>query len=572
VDQTGIECNLTGALRKLFLKRLSSIQIHEKENSVCQLSPFDRCRLRDFRKRLVAAMSAPSARELTDVLVIFSITFLTYKLVADWGGMTLLQLISGTQAEKPSFLYFFGMALVLFSLRRIGDQRSERAKRMAAEMSAQTMSMRDPLTQLPNRRQFQIDVSAALKNSDNKMSVLLLGIDQFKKLNEVYGHVGCDEALLQIGSRIRERAGGSDIFARIGDDEFALCLAGSDPDSARRIACTLVEAVKRPVQIGIEAHSLGASVGIAQTGRGHATVDELLRCAHVALSRARTIHTEFCFFDPKMDAHIRERSLLEKDLRAAVGGNGLQPYYQPIVDLKTRRIVSFESLARWHNPVSGLILPDTFIPLAEELGILDVISGQLFGDACREAATWPEEISLTFNFSPSQFSDRSFADAILMVLRNTGLPAHRLEAEITESALVEDLESTRHAIQTLRNAGVRIVIDDFGTGYSSLYHLYELRFDKLKIDKRFIAELVTTGESAVFIRAMVGLSKGLNLFVTAEGIETEAQATAALQHGVDQAQGFLYGRAVPGDQVPKLLSAQQGNAPLAVIEAETAAA
>ena len=449
-------------------------------------------------------MSAPSARELTDVLVIFSITFLTYKLVADWGGMTLLQLIFGIQAEKPSFLYFFGMALVLFSLRRIGDQRSERAKRVAAEMSAQTMSMRDPLTQLPNRRQFQIDVSAALKNSDNKMSVLLLGIDQFKKLNEVYGHVGCDEALLQIGSRIRERAGGSDIFARIGDDEFALCLAGSDPDSARRIACTLVEAVKRPVQIGIEAHSLGASVGIAQTGRGHATVDELLRCAHVALSRARTIHTEFCFFDPKMDAHIRERSLLEKDLRAAVGGNGLQPYYQPIVDLKTRRIVSFESLARWHNPVSGLILPDTFIPLAEELGILDVISGQLFGDACREAATWPEEISLTFNFSPSQFSDRSFADAILMVLRDTGLPAHRLEAEITESALVEDLESTRHAIQTLRNAGVRIVIDDFGTGYSSLYHLYELRFDKLKIDKRFIAELVTTGESAVFIRAMVG--------------------------------------------------------------------
>jgi diguanylate cyclase (GGDEF)-like protein len=572
VAQAGVERSLASALGKLFLKRFSRIQIHEKENSVCQLSPFDRCHLRDFQKRLAAALSAPSARELTDVLVIFSITFLTYKLVADWGGMTLLQLVFGTQAQKPSFLYFFGMALVLFSLRRIGDQRSERAKRVAAEVSAQTMSMRDPLTQLPNRRQFQIDVSAALKNSDNKMSVLLLGIDQFKKLNEVYGHVGCDEALLQIGSRIRERAAAGDTFARIGDDEFALCLAGSDPDSARRIACTLVEAVKRPVQIGIEQHSLGASVGIAQTGRGHATVDELLRCAHVALSRARTIHTEFCFFDPKMDAHIRERSLLEKDLRAAVGGNGLQPYYQPIVDLKTRRIVSFESLARWHNPVSGLILPDTFIPLAEELGILDVISGQLFGDACRAAATWPEDISLTFNFSPSQFSDRSFADAILMVLRDTGLPAHRLEAEITESALVEDLESTRHAIQTLRNAGVRIVIDDFGTGYSSLYHLYELRFDKLKIDKRFIAELVTTGESAVFIRAMVGLSKGLNLFVTAEGIETEAQATAAMQHGVDQAQGFLYGRAVPGDQVPKLLSAQLGSAPLAVIEAEPAAA
>ena len=505
------------------------------------------------KEKLGSALSTPTARELTDVLVIFSITFLAYKAVSDWGGMRLLQGILGTQAEKPSFLYFFGMALVLFSMRRIGDQRSERARRVAAELTAQTASMRDPLTQLPNRRQFQNDVSAALKNSDNKMSVLLLGIDQFKKLNEVYGHLGCDEALLQIGARVRERAAPGDIFARIGDDEFALCLAGADPDSARRTACTLVEIVKRPVQIGIEQHIIGASVGIAQTGRGHATVDELLRCAHVALSRARTIHTEFCFFDPKMDAHIRERSLLEKDLRAAIGGETLKPYYQPIVDLKTRRIVSFESLARWQNPVSGMILPDTFIPLAEELGILDLVSGQLFGDACRDAATWPEEISLTFNFSPSQFSDRNFADAILMVLRETGLPPQRLEAEVTESALVEDLEATRHAISTLRNAGVRIVIDDFGTGYSSLYHLYELRFDKLKIDKRFIAELVTTGESAVFIRAMVGLSKGLSLSITAEGVETEAQAAAVLQHGVDQGQGFLFGKAIPAAQVPQLL-------------------
>jgi diguanylate cyclase (GGDEF)-like protein len=502
----------------------------------------------------VSALSSETARELTDVLVIFSISVVAYKALAE-GGMALLHFLFGTSAETPSFLYFFGVALVVFSLRRIGDQRSERAKRLAAELDVQNLSMRDPLTQLPNRRQFQNDVSAALKKSENKMSVLLLGLDQFKKLNEVYGHLGCDEALLQVGARVRERAATGDIFARIGDDEFALCLAGGDPESARRVACTLVAAVKQPVQIGIEQHSLGASVGIAQTGRGHATVDELLRCAHVALSRARTIHNECCFFDPKMDAHIRERSLLEKDLRAAIGGNALRPYYQPIVDLKTRRVVSLESLARWHNPVTGLILPDIFIPLAEEMGILDAVSGQLFGDACRDAVTWPEDVSLTFNFSPSQFGDRTFADAILTILHDTGLPPHRLEAEVTESALVEDLEATRHAIQTLRNSGVRIVIDDFGTGYSSLYHLYELRFDKLKIDKRFVQELVTTGESAVFIRAMVGLCRGLNLSVTAEGVETEAQAAAALGHGIDQAQGYLFGRAVPADQVPQLLVA-----------------
>ena len=498
--------------------------------------------------------SVPFARELTDVLVIFSICLVAYRVSTDWGGMSVLDFVLGTHSEKPSFLYFFGMSLVVFSFRRMSDQRTERAKRLAAELDAQTIAMRDPLTQLPNRRQFQADVSAALEHSDNKMSVLLLGLDQFKKLNEVYGHLGCDEALLQIGARIRERAAPGDIFARIGDDEFALCLAGGDPGYARRVAGALVEVVGQPVHIGIESHSIGASVGIAQTGRGHATVDELLRCAHVALSRTRGLHIQYCFFDPKMDAHIRERSLLEKDLKAAIGGDGLRPYYQPIVDLKSRRIVSLESLARWHNPVSGLILPDTFIPLAEELGILDMVSGQLFGDACRDAVTWPDDVSLTFNFSPSQFADRTFADAILTVLHDTGLPAHRLEVEITESALVEDLEATRHAIQTLRNAGVRIVIDDFGTGYSSLYHLYELRFDKLKIDKRFIQELVTTGENAVFIRAMVGLSKGLNLAVTAEGVETEAQAAAALERGVDQAQGFLFGKAVPAAQVLQLLS------------------
>src|ERR1700689_847785 len=207
-------------------------------------------------KRFFAfGFSAGVAREATDALVIFSMAIIAYMAIASWGGLEILRTVFGTQTEKPSFLYFFGMALVVFSLRRIGDQRSERAKRLAAELNAQTASMRDPLTQLPNRRQFQGDVSAALKNSDNKMSVLLLGIDQFKKLNEVYGHLGCDEALLQVGSRIRDCANSGDIFARIGDDEFALCLASGDPETARKVACTLVEIIKKPVQIGIEHHS-----------------------------------------------------------------------------------------------------------------------------------------------------------------------------------------------------------------------------------------------------------------------------------------------------------------------------
>jgi diguanylate cyclase (GGDEF)-like protein len=513
-----------------------------------------RCRLSTALKRFFAInLSKATFREITDASVIFSMSFLTYVLVADWGGLSILRNVLHLEIETPSLLYFCGVALVVFSMRRIGDQRRERAKRVAAEQNAYLASTRDPLTQLPNRRQFQIEVSTALKDSKNAMSVLLLGLNHFRKLNEVYGHLGCDEALSQIGSRIRDSANSSDVLARIGDDEFALCLAGMDPENALTVASALLEVVKKPVQIGIEYHNISANIGIVQVGRGHTTVDELLRCAHVALSRARIGQVGCCFFDPKMDAHVRTRALLEKDLRETIGGYNIRPHYQPIVDLKTRRIVSFESLARWHHPMNGLVDPNTFIPLAEELGLIDVLSGQLFGDSCRDAANWPENVSLSFNFSPTQLNDKNFAQDVLTILADTGLPPYRLEAEITESAIVSDFEATRHAIQTLRNAGVRIVIDDFGTGYSGLSQLYELRFDKLKIDKRFIQEIGKSSESDIFMRAIFGLCKGLDLCVTAEGIENVAQADAVLAYGAHQGQGFLFSKAVPADAVSQLL-------------------
>ena len=513
-----------------------------------------RCRLSKALKRfLTIDLSKAIFREITDGLVIFSMSFLTYMLIAEWGGLSILRNVLRLEIETPSLLYFCGVALVVFSMRRIGDQRRERAKRVAAEQNAYLASTRDPLTQLPNRRQFQIEVSTALKNSKNAMSVLLLGLNHFRKLNEVYGHLGCDEALSQIGSRIRDGANSGDVFARIGDDEFALCLAGMDPENALRVAGALLEVVKKPVQIGIEHHNISASIGIVQVGRGHTTVDELLRCAHVALSRARNGQVDCCFFDPKMDAHVRTRALLEKDLREAIGGYDIRPHYQPIVDLKTRRIVGFESLARWYHPMNGLVAPNTFIPLAEELGLIDALSGQLFGDSCRDAANWPEHVSLSFNFSPTQLSDKNFAQDVLTILADTGLPPYRLEAEITESAIVSDFEATRHAIQTLRSAGVRIVIDDFGTGYSGLSQLYELRFDKLKVDKRFIQQIGKSSESDIFMRAIFGLCKGLDLCVTAEGIENVAQADAVFAYGAHEGQGFLFSKAVPADEVSRLL-------------------
>ena len=256
----------------------------------------------------------------------------------------------------------------------------------------------------------------------------------------------------------------------------------------------------------------------------------------------------------EMDEVVQERAVLEKDFRAALDANQIRSYYQPIVDVKSKRIVSFESLARWNHPVRGLISPNTFIPLAEELGLMDQLSGQLFADACRTAVTWPNDISLSFNFSPLQLSNRNLPAAIQRVLDDTGMPPYRLEVEVTESALVTDLGATRDVLQMLRDSGVRIVIDDFGTGYSSLYHLYELRFDKLKIDRHFIQELGATEESDIFTRAIIGLSNGLELCVTAEGVETDAQVEALSKLGAHQAQGFLFGKAMPASEVAQLLS------------------
>jgi diguanylate cyclase (GGDEF)-like protein len=417
---------------------------------------------------LGSKLSAIAPREILDALVIFSISIISYHLaMMDWGGFSIL----GAQHEQPLFLYFVGIALVVFSIRRIIDQRNERVRRVAAEQHAHDVSMRDPLTQLPNRAKFEVEASARLKRPNSRMTVLLLGLSQFKRLHDVYGHLGCDAALLQVARRLQDRIDCDSLFARINDDEFAVSLPHVDPEIAGKIASSLAEAVKEPVQIGIEHLSMGANVGIAQAGRGQVTVDELLRCAHVALSRARNNRAEYCFFDPMMDAHVRERSLLELDLVTAIGKHEIQPYYQPIVDLKSRQIVGFEASARWQHPVTGFIPPNKFIPVAEELGQMELLWRRLLGDACRDALTWPDEITLSFNFSPSQLSDRRFADEVLSILSKTGLPAHRLEAEITENAIVTDIDATRHAIETLRNSGVRIAIDDFGTGYSSLSHL-----------------------------------------------------------------------------------------------------
>ena len=500
-----------------------------------------------MRKALAIEFSSTELREITDLLVILSVAVIAY-LATSW---IVIDNAFAMPLARPSI--FVGVALATFGIRRIRDQRRERKQRLAAEDRARMLSVRDPLTQLPNRRQFETHVSDALRIGTRPI-IVLIGLDKFRNIDDLYGRLRSDAALCQVAARIVHGGTRSELIARIADDEFALCFEHKDLETVRNIGVGLVRSIKEPVPLETEYHCISANVGIAQADCDPMTAEELLRCAHIALSEARNSQAECCFFAREMDAFIQEESILEKDFRTALSREEIRSYFQPIVDIESKRIVGFESLARWNHPVKGVISPEVFIPLAEDLGLLDDLSGQLFADACRSAANWPEDISLAFNFSPSQLTNRHLPAAVKSVLDNAGLAAQRLEVEVTERALVTDLGAVCEVLQMLRNFGIRIVIDDFGTGYSSLYHLYELRFDKLKIDKHFIQTLGSSDENDIFLRAIIGLSNGLELCVAAEGVEKDAQVEALSRLGAHQAQGFLFGKAIPPWEVAQILS------------------
>ena len=495
---------------------------------------------RPWNRFFAIDFSATAVREITDALVIFSISIITYAVNADWGGLELLHRVFGLQLHKLSFLYFLSTALVVFSVRRIVDQRRERIRRVAAEHRAHLVSIRDPLTQLSNRRQFETEVTAALKTSNTETSVLLLGLDQFKKLNDLYGHLGCDAAISQVATRIRDRVPAGNLLARISDDEFAVYLAHADAETTGSIALALIESVKEPVQIGIEHQSIGARVGIAQVGRDPVNADELLRRAHVALSCARTEQKEYCFFNLKMD----DRHALQQDLRSAIARGELLLHYQPQVRM-TGETIGFETLVRWQCPKCGIVSPSKFIPIAEESSLIIAIDEWVMREACREAASWPQPLTIAVNISPIQFHHDDLPRLVLSILLETGLAPGRLELEITEGVFINDFSRAVSVLRRLKSLGVRIALDDFGTGYSSLSYLHSFPFDKIKIDRTFIGDLKHNRHSMAIVRAVIGLGQSFNIPVLAEGVETKAQHTLLVQERCDEVQGYLTGRPLP---------------------------
>ncbi|MGO9361510.1 MAG: putative bifunctional diguanylate cyclase/phosphodiesterase [Xanthobacteraceae bacterium] len=452
-------------------------------------------------------------------------------------------------------LTYDGRAAVLLALIDITER-----KRAEARLSF--VAQHDALTGLPTRMLLRRRIDEALsrgRRSGDKVALLLLDIDNFKMINDTLGHDIGDELLRNVTRRVRSSLREDDAIARLGSDEFAIVQSPvSRPEDVVLLAKRIIDAVSHPYLFNGQSVVVGASIGIAMAPGDGEDSDNLLKSADMALSRAkRDARGGFSFFEKGMDAGAQARRRIESDLRAAIDDDILQPYYQPLVDLRSGRITGFEALARWPHPERGMIPPAEFIPVAEETGLIGAIGGRILRHACRDAATWPDEVRVAVNLSSLQFRAGNLLSVVMDALRLSGLAAKRLELEITETVLLDKSDEVIATLHALRALGVRICMDDFGTGYSSLSYLRSFPFDKIKIDRSFVHDLGANRDAQAIVRAIVSLGKGLGVTITAEGVETEAELICLRDEGCHEGQGFLFSKARPHDEIVQLLNAQR---------------
>ena len=363
-----------------------------------------------------------------------------------------------------------------------------------------------------------------------------------------------------VAKRLRSTLREEDALARLNSDEFALVQSGvARPEDAVLLARRLLEAIGEPYLLDGHSVVIGASIGIAMSPGDGAESEKLLKSAGMALSRAKTeFRGTFSFFEAEMDARAQTRRKIEIDLRSAIENDGLRPHYQPLVDLSTGRITGFEALVRWPHPERGMISPAEFIPVAEETGLINPLGRLMLRRACMDAAQWPDDVRVAVNLSPLQFRVGNLLSLVMDALKHSGLPARRLELEITETLLLEKSSQVLATLHALRALGVRISMDDFGTGYSSLSYLRSFPFDKIKIDQSFVRGLGANRDAQAIVRSIISLGKGLGVTITAEGVETEAELSCLRAEGCHEGQGFLFSRARPNAEIVSLLEAQAG--------------
>ncbi len=412
----------------------------------------------------------------------------------------------------------------------------------------------DELTGLANRTQFRERITAMLAgvhDHEHHITVHLIDLDRFKAINDTLGHPIGDKLLKEVAFRLSTVIHPHDMITRFGGDEFVVLQTITDRrQDADWLAQRLARTLNEPFEIDGHRIDIGASIGIAMAPTDGIDADELLKKADMAMYAAKNSggggHR---FFAMDMEEAVQERRALELDLRDALGTDQFRLNYQPLVDLRTGRVTTCEALMRWKHPVRGEVPPAVFIPIAEETGMIVALGEWALNRACVEAATWPHGVKVAVNLSPVQFRDRGLALQVVTALAKSGLPAQRLELEVTERLLLEDNDGTLATMQQLNNLGVALSLDDFGTGYSSLNYLRKFPFHKLKIDQSFVADLGDESDVRAIIGAVASLGAGLNMTVVAEGIETEEQMKLVTTQGCHEGQGYLFGRPMSGEAI-----------------------
>jgi diguanylate cyclase (GGDEF)-like protein len=426
-----------------------------------------------------------------------------------------------------------------------------------AEARIVHMALHDSLTELPNRTLLDERLQQALTRvrRGEMVAVHTLDLDHFKTVNDTLGHPIGDKLLKQVTERLLALVRETDTVARMGGDEFAIVqVAIGQPTDATTLAHRIIEVVSKPYDIEGQQIDIGASIGIAMAPADGDNPADLLRNSDLALYRAKGDgRGTFCFFEPCMDEQMQARRVLESDLRRAIPAREFELHYQPVIDLDSNEISSFEALVRWRHPLKGLVPPDVFLPLAEKLGITIALGEWAIRDACTTARGWSRELNVAVNLSPRQFRNPGLVQIVADALDDSGLPAHRLELDITEPVLMGESESALSVLHGLRDLGVKLAMDDFGTGYASLSYLHSFAFDKIKIDRSFVKSVAADSGSLNVVRAVAAMAHSLGMSTTAEGVETFEQLEIVRTEGCNEIQGFLFSPPLPASDIDRIL-------------------
>ena len=480
-----------------------------------------------------------------------------------WTGSSFFQRVSLAEGEFSATLKIaavaltLNVALILFGWRRYADLQHETEKRVEGEQRARTIASTDGMTGLLNRKGFG-DAGALLAEQagqrGQQLAILSLQLHRFKVINDRYGYDIGDAVLRRLAASLREDLPPEAALARLSGGELAVAVAIENEDEARALGDLMLGRVTRPIEEQGKFIQVGAFLGISSGEPADSSIADLLRRADIAMDHAKSARAARpMWFDSGMERELIAHGEIEQGIRFALEHDQFIPYFEPQVDLETGAIIGFEVLARWDHPLTGIVSADRFIPIAEEHNLIARLSDQIFRKALLAAAEWDPSVTISINISPRQFTDSWLAQKIVRLLSETGFPADRLVVEVTESSLFADIDLARTIVTSLKNQGIALALDDFGTGFSSLSHLRALPFDKIKIDRSFVATIGRDRESAAIVRAVTTLAQALEVPVTVEGIEDAATYDSVLSFGCAVGQGWYFGKPMPAEDAGHLL-------------------